>query len=340
MDAAFTVFSGTMVATAAGESRLVEVVARPMVNSYSQIHRGSRGRADSVAGIAKLVRRAIGAILIWFAIGICGCTNTQIGAAREEMAKGDYAAAHERFVAASHSPKLTAFEWRELEDGLCLTEVKIGKPQYSLDEQRRRCATAASRPGSSSGPILARIDSAERVATDAKVDSALRSGDIAGAEAAVVRYQSFPGADQHAIAEWSKQIWSTLDRQESLTKYHSRHLVPAIAAVSRRYPKMRAMNDTAFRRWVMNNATVSREALVERIDLHGSAIDLAITSSNLPAVALNLDRFARINDAMVARCRCDGRTNIAVEGSGLPAYLLRLDPDTKRSEVLVMPQPH
>jgi hypothetical protein len=90
----------------------------------------------------------------------------------------------------------------------------------------------------------------------------------------------------------------------------------------------------------MNNATVSREALVEQIDLHTSAIDLRVASSNLPAVALNLDRFARINDAMVARCHCDGRTNIAVEGSGLPAYLLRLDPDTKRSEVLVMPQPH
>lgn len=317
-----------------------EVLAKHSINSYTRMPQDSCCRVGTLSGIARRVRMAIWAILILIAIAAAGCTNTQIGAAREEMAKGNYAAAHERFVAASHSPKLTASEWRELEDGLCLTEVKIGKPQYSLDEQRRTCATAASRPGSSSGPILARIDSAERVATNVKVDSALGTGDIAGAEDAVVRYQSFPGANQQAIAEWSKEIWSTLGQQESRSKYHNRHLVPAIAAVTRRYAKVRSMNDTAFRHWVMNNATVSREALVEQIDLHTSAIDLRVASSNLPAVALNLDRFARINDAMVARCHCDGRTNIAVEGSGLPAYLLRLDPDTKRSEVLVMPQPH
>ena len=90
----------------------------------------------------------------------------------------------------------------------------------------------------------------------------------------------------------------------------------------------------------MDNATVSRTPLVDRIDLRAGAIDLRVASGNLPDIALNLDRFARINDAMVARCRCDGRTNITVEGSGLPAYLLRLDPETRHSEVLIMPQPH
>jgi len=280
------------------------------------------------------------AILLLLAIGVGGCTNVQIGAGREELAKGNYIAAHERFVAASHSPKLTASEWRELADGLCLTEAKIGEPQYPLAEQRRTCADAVARAGSSSGPTLASIDSAERVATNTRVDGALRSGDIAGAEAAVVRYQSFPGADQLAIAEWSQQIWSTLGQQENRSKYHDRHLVPAIAAVSQRYAKMRAMNDIAFKRWVMKNTTVSREALVDRIDMHKSAMDLRVASGSLPAIALNLDRFVLVNDAMVARCRCDGRTNIAVEGSGLPAYLLRFDLDTRRSEVLVMPQPH
>jgi hypothetical protein len=99
------------------------------------------------------------------------------------------------------------------------------------------------------------------------------------------------------------------------------------------------MNDTAFRHWVMKNATVSHTPLVDGIALRKGAIDLRVASGSLPEVALNLDRFTQINDAMVARCRCDGRTNIAVEGSGLPAYLLRLDPETRRSEVLVMPQP-
>jgi len=100
------------------------------------------------------------------------------------------------------------------------------------------------------------------------------------------------------------------------------------------------MNDAAFKHWVMKNTTVASEALVDHIDLREGAIDLRVASASLPNVALNLDRFARINDAMVARCRCEGRTNIAVEGSGLPAYLLRFDPETQQSEVLVMPQPH
>ncbi len=323
-----------------GDSLVIEIVTLPLVNNYPRKGRVACYRDEAIAGIARLIRVATCAILILFAIGVCGCANTEIGAAREAMTKGNYVAAHKRFVAASHSPKLTAREWRELADGLCLTEVKLGVPQYPLAEQRRTCANAAARAGSSSGPMLARIDSAERVATKTEVDGALGSDDIAGAEAAVVRYQSFPGADQRAIAEWSKRIWSTLEQQEGRSKYHDRHLVPAIAAVSQRYAGMRAMNDTAFKHWVMNKATVSRTPLVDRIDLRAGAIDLRVASGSLPAIALNLDRFARINDAMVARCRCDGRTNIAVEGSGLPAYLLRLDPETRHSEVLVMPQPH
>jgi hypothetical protein len=310
-----------------------------LVNSYSGAGQVGGYRSGTEAAIARLIRAAAYTILPLLAICLSGCANTEITAAQEELAKGNYAAAHEKFVAASHSPKLRAGDWRELADGLCLTEAKIGPPQYSLAEQRRICADAAARAGSSSGPMLARIDSAERDATKAEVYGALKSNDIAGAQAAVVRYQSFPGADRQAVAQWSKQIWSTLEQQEGRSKYRDRHLMPAITAVSQRYAGMRAMNDTAFKRWVMNNATVSRTHLVDRIDLREGAIDLRVASGSLPDIALNLDRFARINDAMVARCRCDGRTNIAVEGSGLPAYLLRLDPETRHSEVLVMPQP-
>ncbi len=90
----------------------------------------------------------------------------------------------------------------------------------------------------------------------------------------------------------------------------------------------------------MENATVSHTPHWSMASRCAAAqIDLRVASGSLPEVALNLDRFTRINDAMAARCRCDGRTNISVEGSGLPAYLLRLDPETRKSEVLVMPQP-
>jgi len=318
----------------------------PLVNNYSRT-RQATGYCQvtdycdqTIARIASRIRNAIYAILILCALGVCGCVNSEIGAAREELANGNFVAAHERFVAASHSPNLTARDRRELADGLCLTEAKLGAPPYPLAEQRRTCADAVALPGSSSEATLSSIDTTERLAIGTQVDGALKAGDIAGAQAAAVRYQSFPGADQQAIAGWSRQIWSALVQQEGRSKYHDRHLVPAIAAISSRYPKMRATNEIEFKHWVMDTATVSRTPLVDRIDLHDGAINLQVASTSLPDIALNLDRFAQINDAMVARCRCDGRTNIAVEGSGLPAYLLRLDPETRHSEVLIMPQPH
>jgi hypothetical protein len=319
---------------------MFDSLLRPLANYDPQIHSVADYRSNSTASSAGFLRAAACAILLLISIGVCGCANTELTAAQQELADGNYATAHDKFVSASRSPKLSTREWRELADGLCITEAKLGSPQYPLAEQRRICANAAARPGSTSGPTLARIDSAEHDATGADVTAALKSNDIAGAQAAVVRYQAFPGADQLAIAEWSKQIWSALEQQEGSARHHDRHLVPAIAAVSQRYRKVRAMNDTAFKRWVLRNATVSRTPLVNGIDLRKGTIDLRVAGASLPEVALNLDRFAQINDAMVARCHCDGRTNIAVEGSGLPAYLLRLDPETRQSEVLVMPQPH
>lgn len=319
---------------------MFHVVTRSLANYDRHTHSAAACQPYSAARIAVLMRAATYAFLLLLSTGICGCANPELTLAQQDLTNGNYVAAHEKFVLASRSPKLTSREWRQLADGLCLTEAKLGAPRYPLAEQRRVCANAAARTGSSSGPTLARIDLAARDATGAAVADALKFDDISGAQAAVVRYQSFPGADQVAIADWSKQIWSVLERQEDHARRYDRHLGPAIAAVSHRYPKMHTMNDTAFKRWVIENATVSRTSLINGIDLHNSVIDLHVAGARLPEVALNLNRFAQINDAMVARCRCDGRTNIAVEGSGLPAYLLRLDSQTRQSEVLVMPQPH
>ena len=315
-------------------------LARTHSDSDLQLHSITLSQSDTNALTPALLRAATCAILIFISITVCGCANTELTAAQKDLSDGNYVTAHEKFVAASHTPKLTTREWRELADGLCLTEAKLGPPQYPLAEQRRICANAAKRPGSTSGQTLSRIDSAARQAAGAEVAAALNSGDVAEAQAAVVRYQSFPGANQLAIADWSKQIWSALAKQEASAGHHDRHLIPAIAAISHRYPNVRAMNDSAFKQWVMENATVSSTPLVNGIELRQGTIDLRVAGASLPKVALNLNRFAKINDAMVARCRCDGRTNIAVEGSGLPAYLLRLDPETRQSEVLVMPQPH
>jgi hypothetical protein len=278
-------------------------------------------------------------ILVILALFASGCVNSEIAAGRDELSKGDYAAAHAKFLAASQSPKLSASERRELSDGLCLTEFKLGPPEYPSAEQLQTCFSAAALPGSSSTPIVASIEAAEKAETAAAVDRNLSADDIVGAEDAVIRYQTFPQSDRNAIAKWSEQIWQTISQEETSNAKHDRHLLPAIAAISRRYPKARTMNDARFKRWVMTNATVSNTHLVDRIDLRGHTLDLHVDSRNLPDIAFNLDRFILINDAMVARCRCDGRTNIAVEGSGLPVYLVRVDTDTRNSAALVMPQP-
>src|SRR5689334_18891533 len=229
-----------------------------------------------------------------FASLLSGCINSEIAAGRMELERGNYSVAHQRFVAASHSSKLTERERRELADGLCVTESKLGTPRYPLARQRSTCATAVALGGSVSGPILESIDTAERVKTAATVNGALAEGDIAGAEGAVVNYQTFPGADQDAIARWSKEIWARINETQRHAQSHDRHLASAIAAISQRYPDVRAMNDPAFRRWVMNSANVSGTPLVERVVLRDRTLHLEVASRNLPEVAFNLDHFITI----------------------------------------------
>ena len=111
---------------------------------------------------------------------LAGCINSEIAAGRAELEKGNYGVAHERFVAASHSGKLSGRERRELAEGLCVTEAKLGAPGYPLAAQRITCANAVASGSSASVPILATIDTAERTKTAAAVHEALAAGDIAG----------------------------------------------------------------------------------------------------------------------------------------------------------------
>lgn len=127
-------------------------------------------------------------IAVIFALVASGCVNSEIAAGRAELSKGDYAAAHAKFVAAAQSGKLSSSEQRELSDGLCLTEFKLGPPEYPRAEQLQTCAAAAARSGSSSAPIVASINAAERTDTETAVRRALSEGDLAEAEGAVIYY--------------------------------------------------------------------------------------------------------------------------------------------------------
>jgi hypothetical protein len=280
-------------------------------------------------------------LLILVIPALSGCVNNSLAAARARLREGQYAAAHEQLMAAAGQPqKLSARERREVLDDLCLTEFKIGTPSYSLAEQQRACARAASQPGSSSGPTLAQVEAAQRAVLAAEVTSALKANDVIHAEDAITRYRSIREVDPRVVAGWSRRIWIILNRRDGLAQKRSGHqLDAAISKLARAYPQMKGMKESAFRRWVLDNASVDGTRMVSSVQMRRNAVDVWVPDERLPTVALNLNHFAQINDALVARCRCDGRTNVAVAGTGLPAYLLRLDPETHRSEVLILPRP-
>jgi hypothetical protein len=280
-------------------------------------------------------------LLILVVAGLSGCLNDSLAAARAKLSEGQYAAAHEQLMAAAQQPqKLSVRERRELLDDLCLTEFKIGAPSYPVAEQQHACARAASQPGSSSGPTLAQVEAAHRAALGAEVTSALNANDVTHAEDAITRYRSIPAADPRVVAGWSRQIWIILNRRDGLAQKRSGHqLDAAISKLARAYPQMKEMKESAFRHWVLDNASVDGTRMVSSVQMRRNAVDVWVPDEQLPTVALNLNRFAQINDALVAWCRCDGRTNVVVAGTGLPAYLLRLDPETHRSEVLILPRP-
>src|SRR6266849_2858688 len=190
--------------------------------------------------------------------GLSGCVNASLAAARSKLSDGQYAAAHEQLMAAAGQPqKLSARERREVLDDLCLIDVKIGTPSYSLAEQQRACARAASQPGSSSGPTLAQVEAAQRAALAAEVTSALKANDVMLGEDAITRYRSIPGADPRVVAGWSRQIWVILNRRDSLAQKRSGHqLDAAISKLARAYPQMKEMKESAFRHWILDNASV------------------------------------------------------------------------------------
>jgi hypothetical protein len=298
-------------------------------------------RANLKGTLIRAARRNFAPLIIAAGVILTGCTNSSIAAARHELAAGHYVAAHQELVTAQRANReLSTRERREVGDDLCLTEYKIGAPTYPLTEQQRICAEAVMLGGSNSRQLLANIENSERVAWADAFAQALGAGDIARANDAVLRYRSVPGAEQTLVTSWSRQVWVMIARQEkAAAKSRVRRIDPAISEVTREYRDARAMNDRAFRQWIENNVTVDGTSIVSNLEFRKRSLNLWIPDNRAQTAALNLDRFARINNALVARCHCDARTNVAMEETGLPAYLVRLDPETRRSAILILTQP-
>jgi hypothetical protein len=268
---------------------------------------------------------------------VSGCAISALSSVRQKMAAGQYAAAREELLAMPLD-QLSPAQRREVKDDICLSEFMLGEPHYSLGEQRRVCADAATEPGSQSGQYLAKIDGAVRIASSEQVNAALASGDLGGAEEAAQAYVSTPGADPEVVANWSHQMWGLVNqRDHRVEQRHKKEVKAAIAAIRRQYPEVRKMSKDEFILWVAQEGSVEGTAMFSSVALKDKEIDLAIHGEELRLAALKLDRLSEINDATIARCGCDGRTNVGVAETNFPLYLVRLDPETQRSEVLIMP---
>jgi hypothetical protein len=278
-------------------------------------------------------------LAIALAVGLAACAPSALSSARSQISAGNYPAARQELVALSSRTDLNPNERREVMDDLCLCDFMIGRPTYSLAEQRGVCANAMKEPGSQSESIVAQIDSAQRHRDEDEVKAALATHDLADAERAATDYQRLPGADSVMVAQWSKEIWTLANQQvfaDSGAKKHS--LGAAVAAARKSHPKVAKMDKDQFARWVEKTMTVSGTPLANTIQVSDTTVTVSVSEANFHIAALSLDRFSTINDAMVARCGCDARTNVAVAETGFPAYFIRLDPETRMSEVMILPR--
>ena len=266
-----------------------------------------------------------------------GCAPAALSSAHRKMVAGQYAEAHQE-LAAIPLGTLSDSQRREVKDDLCLSEFMIGEPTYSPGEQRRVCVDATTEIGSRSAELVERIDAQVRRASSEKVNAALAKGDLGGAEQAAQVYLGTPGADPAVVAKWSHQMWELVNRRDSRPETHrKKQLDAAIAAVRKQYPSMRKMTKTEFMVWVAQQGSVAGTAMFSSVALKDKELDLAIRRQAVQTASLKLDRISAINDATIARCGCDGRTNVGIAETNFPLYLVRLDPETQRSEVIILP---
>ncbi|MGH7906474.1 MAG: hypothetical protein ACREP6_07575 [Candidatus Binataceae bacterium] len=275
------------------------------------------------------------------ALSAAGCADSALARARRNIAAHQYAEGHQQALAAlENRERLSAAGRREAEDDVCETEFSIGAPTYPLSEQQKRCAQAAAESGSHSGPILYQLD-AERLAIRAhEADDALSRGDISTALTAAEEYSAIEGADPQRLSRWRRTIWRTIDRHDTeALGAHRRQARRAIAQLGYDYRGITRMNRTHFERWIKHQVALGETPMVSGVSVRRGVAEIAVQREMLPALSINLARLVKINDALIARCRCAGRTSVVLPETGFPIYVATLNPDLRQSQVLILPQP-
>lgn len=293
--------------------------------------------ASRLKAAAWVLRALLAAAL---APALSACTNAMLASARQNMAAGHYAQAHQQLETALQSQtSLRAGERVEARDDLCTTEFVIGAPTYSLLRQHQTCAEAAAQPGSTSGENVAKIDAILRQQDEAEIEHALKVGDIAGAVAALRSYHRIAPEDTANIARWDRQIWAVVVRQDQgMARRQKKAIHRTLSVLREDYPRLRSMNQHAFTRWIGKDTSASGVPMLSGIAIAGHTLELKVPERNLDQSALSPQKFAQINDAFSVWCQCDGATHVASDATGLPVYLARLNPVVSRSEVLVLPR--
>jgi hypothetical protein len=316
---------------------------RPVLSS--RLSAASNGAAirsqQSSQPLSKLLSwLCLAASLSLLASMLNGCTNAMLASARTSIGSGNYAQAHEQLEAALQNPSLSGQERREVMDGLCTTENEIGAPTYSLWRQHTTCANAAKEGGNSSAQRLAKIDAAIKQQEQASFDQALHRGDLGEASSALRDYARVAADDTANISRMQRQLWTVVDRRDqTLRRHNKRHVHQVLAVLDEDYPGLHRMNQRAFRRWIGRDTSAAGVPMLSAIAISGHTLELKVPDDNLKQSAIAPEKFARINDAFSVWCQCDGATHVAVDSSGLPVYLARLNLQMSRSEVLVLPRP-
>src|SRR6516164_9460606 len=292
--------------------------------------------------------RLAAAVLVAVICGglLAGCTDVSSVRLQHQIAEGnyaaahaDYAAAHQAFAtAASKVNDLSPRQRREVMDGLCRTEYQIGLPSYTLTRQLRTCTAALNEPDSESALIFREVALKQRTALTETINAGLAQRDIASVDDAILRYRSLPGNYPEEVANWTRQAWTIVSNDAEVNPGKIA-LASTIKRLAHQLPHLRSMSDLQFRHWIESTMTIGDRAIVSNVDIGRREVGLGLGDDQFANAQLNLDRLVRVNDGLVVRCRCNGRTTVALKESGLPAYLVRLDTADRQSEVLIFYQP-
>jgi len=178
------------------------------------------------------------------------------------------------------------------------------------------------------------------IALAQKVESSLASGDLAGAQREALEYRAQPDADQNLLAQWRQQIWTMSENwgERDGSRRVKREIQGAVAQRRKQYAHERKMNREAFVQWLAKQGATQDEPLFSKVDVHDGSVQLWVTNQRMAELDFNMKTLAEINDVVVARCGCAGRTNVGTSDTGFPVYLVRLDPDTRQSQVIALPR--